>query len=220
MNDPFLLAFSFSGFGLILLFANVICFIVTKKYFKTNKLYKTLVLYLTVYFLIELICNVLGFLQPNSNIFVSHFAFNIQYLILSLFFYRLLKTKSLKRMTVALFVLFFIINTLYYINDPNLFWEFNLFEIAYISFVTIGLTLVHLYQNLGEAKYYFYFTIGVSTYMLTSCLIFLTGNIELVFLEKPYIDIWVFNSGFFILYQMLIYKEWRFLNTNNRDVKQ
>jgi len=220
MDDPFLLAFSFSTFGLILLFANVICFLTTKKYFKTNKLYMSLVLYLIVYFLIELICNILGYLQPNSNIFVSHFAFNIQYLILSLFFYQLLKTKLLKKIIISLFVIFLIINSLCYINDSNLFWEFNLFEIAYISFVTIGFTLVHLYQSLGEAKSYFYFTIGVSTYMLTSCLIFLTGNIELVFIEEPYIDIWVFNSGFFILYQILIYKEWKFLNITNSDVKQ
>lgn len=219
MNNPFILAFSFSAFGLILLFGNVICFLVTKKKFRTNKLYKSLLSYLVIYFIIELTCNILGFLKPNSNIFVSHFAFNIQYLILSLFFYQLLKTKASKRIVISLFAGFTITNSLYYLMNPELFWEFNLFEIAYISSVTIGLTLIHLYQNLGETKSYFYFTIGVSTYMLTSCLIFLTGNIQLVFLEKPYIDIWVFNSGFFILYQVLIYKEWKYLNTQNKHVR-
>ena len=218
MNNPFLIAFSLSFFGLILLFANVICFLVTKKYFKANKLYKSLLSYLVIYFIIELTCNILGFLNPNSNIFVSHFAFNIQYIILSIFFYKLLKTKSSKRIVTGLFISFIIMNSLYYLTDSKLFWEFNLFEITYISSVTIGLTLIHLYQNLGEAKCYFYFTIGVSTYMLTSCLIFLTGNIQMVFIEKPYIDIWVFNSVFFILYQILIYKEWKYLNTHSKYV--
>lgn len=218
MSDPFILAFSFSAFGLILLFANVICFLVTKKKFKTNKLYKSLLCYLVIYFIIELTCNTLGFLKPNSNNFVSHFAFNIQYVILSLFFYQLFKTKASKRLVIGLFISFIITNSFYYFSNPELFWEFNLYEITYISSVTIGLTLIHLYQNLGETKSYFYFTIGVSTYMLTSCLIFLTGNIQLVFLEKPYIDIWVFNSGFFILYQVLIFKEWKYLNSQNSYV--
>lgn len=125
----------------------------------------------------------------------------------------------LKRIVIIAFVLFFTTNSIYYLNNLDLFWQFNLFEIAFISFVTIGYTLIHLYKNLGEAKNYFYFTIGVSTYMLTSCIIFLSGNIELVFFEEPYIDIWVFNSLFFIAYQYLIFKEWRYLNFNKRDVR-
>ena len=220
MNDPFLLAFSISAFGLLLLFVNTILFFVTKRYFKSNKLYKALLMYLTIYFIIEFTCNTLGFLQPNSNIFVSHFAFNLQYIILSIFFYKLFNDKLLKKIVVIVLVLFLIANGLYYMSDFDLFWQFNLFEIAFISFMTITYTLIHLYKNLGEEKNYFYFTIGVSTYMLTSCLIFLTGNIELVFFTEPYIDIWVFNSFFFIVYQFLLYKEWRFLNLNKRDVRQ
>lgn len=220
MKDPFFLAFSISAFGLFLLLINTVLFLLTRKHFKNNKLYNALLLYLVIYFLIELTCNTLGFLQPNSNIFVSHFAFNLQYLILSMFFYKLFKTSAMKKLIVVLFILFFIANTIYYSSDFSLFWQFNLFEIAFISFVTIAFTLIHLYESLGEEKKYFYFTIGVSTYMLTSCLIFLTGNIELVFIENPYIDIWVFNSFFFIIYQFLIYKEWKYLNLHNRDARQ
>jgi hypothetical protein len=219
MKDPFLLAFSISIFGLFLLLINTVLFFITKRFFKKNKLYKALLMYLTIYFAIELTCNTLGFLKPNSNIFISHFAFNLQYLILSVFFYKLFKERMLKRIVIIAFVLFFTTNSIYYLNNLNLFWQFNLFEIAFISFVTIGYTLIHLYKNLGEAKNYFYFTIGISTYMLTSCIIFLSGNIELVFFEEPYIDIWVFNSLFFIAYQYLIFKEWRYLNFNKRDVR-
>ena len=130
MSDPFILAFSFSAFGLILLFANVICFLLTKKKFKTNRLYKSLFYYLVIYFIIELTCNTLGFLKPNSNNFVSHFAFNIQYVILSLFFYQLFKTKASKRLIIGLFISFIITNSFYYFSNPELFWEFNLYEIT------------------------------------------------------------------------------------------
>lgn len=220
MKDPFLLAFSISAFGLLLLLVNTVLFFITKRFFENNKLYKALLMYLTIYFSIELTCNTLGFLKPNSNIFVSHFAFNLQYLILSMFFYKLFKERILKRIVIIILVLFLIANGIYFLNDLDLFWQFNLFEIAFISFMTIAYTLIHLYKNLGDAKNYFYFTIGVSTYMLTSCLIFLSGNIELVFFKEPYIDIWVFNSLFFIVYQYLIFKEWRYLNTYKRDVRE
>lgn len=218
MKDPFFLGFLISAFGLFLLLINVICFAVTKKKFAGNKIYNVLFLYLFFYFLIELFCNIIGFLKPNSNIFVSHYAFNVQFLFLSIFFYLLFKQTALKKMVVAIFFIFIIINSCFYFNEPNLYWKFNLFEIVSISFITLVFTLIHLYNNLGEEKNYFYFTIGVSMYMLSTSIVFLLGNFELVFCKDPFIDIWVFNSLFFIVYQVLIFKEWKYLNfTNNNE---
>jgi hypothetical protein len=54
-------------------------------------------------------------------------------------------------------------------------------------------------------------------YMLSTSIIFLLGNVELVFIKDPYIDIWVFNSIFFIVYQFLIFKEWRYLNLRKKN---
>jgi hypothetical protein len=212
MKDPFFLGFLISAFGLFLLLLNVICYVFTKNKFTGNKIYNVLFLYLLFYFLIELFCNIIGFLKPNSNIFVSHYAFNVQFLLLSVFFYLLFKESILKKMVVAIFIIFISINLYLYFDDPGLYWKFNLFEIVTISFVTLVYTLIHLYNNLGEEKNYFYFTIGVSMYMLSTSIIFLLGNVELVFMKEPYIDIWVFNSIFFIVYQFLIFKEWRYLN--------
>jgi hypothetical protein len=217
MKDPFFLGFLISAFGLFLLLINVICFALTKKKFTGNKIYNVLFLYLLFYFLIELFCNIIGFLKPNSNIFVSHYAFNVQFLFLSIFFYLLFKESILKKMVVAVFFAFISINLYLSFEDPELYWKFNLFEIVAISLVTLVYTLIHLYNNLGEKKNYFYFTIGVSMYMLSTSIIFLLGNVELVFIKDPYIDIWVFNSIFFIVYQFLIFKEWRYLNLRKKN---
>lgn len=217
MKDPFFLGFLISAFGLFLLLINVICFALTKKKFTGNKIYNVLFLYLLFYFLIELFCNIIGFLKPNSNIFVSHYAFNVQFLFLSIFFYLLFKESILKKMVVAVFFAFISINLYLSFEDPELYWKFNLFEIVAISLVTLVYTLIHLYNNLGEEKNYFYFTIGVSMYMLSTSIIFLLGNVELVFIKDPYIDIWVFNSIFFIVYQFLIFKEWRYLNLRKKN---
>ncbi|PSG89426.1 hypothetical protein C7H52_06535 [Aurantibacter aestuarii] len=218
MDNPFLIGFLISVLGLFLLLINTLLFVYLKKNIATNITFNLLVVFLISYFIIEFICNILGFLKPASNIFVSHFAFNIQFLLLSAFFYKLFNQNGIKKMVIVAYVIYIIINGLLYFLRPQLFWEFNLFEISYISFAIIGYTLIHIYNNLGENKKYFYFTIGLSTYMLSSSLIFLTGNIELVFYENPYIDIWVFNSLFFIVYQILIFKEWRYIrqvNANN-----
>ncbi len=215
MDNPFLVAFSISIFGLVFLFINVVIFFKTFKKNSNDKSYKNLVVYLSVYFIIELACNIIGYIEPNSNIFVSHFAFNIQFILLSLFFYSLFKKQFLKKLVIIVYIVFLITNALFYYNDSNLFWEFNLFEIVFSSFLIIIYTLIHIYNSLEEVKSYFYFTIGVSTYMLTSSVIFLSGNLELVFIEEPYIDIWVFNSLFFIVYQSLIYKEWKYIKSSN-----
>jgi hypothetical protein len=43
--------------------------------------------------------------------------------------------------------------------------------------------------------------------------IFLSGNTDSVIFTEPFIlDFWFFNSLFYILYQFLIFKEWRSLN--------
>ena len=213
MNDPFLLVFLISLFGLLLLFINVCLFLKTLKSNYKNKLYKSVLTYLLIYFIIELVCNIIGYLEPKANIFVSHFAFSLQFLFLSLFFYSLFEKMILKKLVVVMFFFFLVTNMSLYFNDGTLFWEFNLFEIVASSFLIIGYTLIHLFNNLGEKKNYFYFTIGVSAYMLTSSVIFLSGNLDLVFIKDPYIDIWIFNSLFFIIYQVLIFKEWSYIKS-------
>jgi hypothetical protein len=37
--------------------------------------------------------------------------------------------------------------------------------------------------------------------------------------EPVYLDIWIFNSLFFILFQVFIYKEWKLLNSNSSDTQ-
>jgi hypothetical protein len=71
-----------------------------------------------------------------------------------------------------------------------------------------------LYNSLGAERRYFYFAIGLIMYLLCTSIIYMSGQYELVFVRKPYIDIWVFNSIFFIVYQILLFKEWRMLNRN------
>ena len=135
------------------------------------------------------------------------------HILLSIVFYRLFTSSKLKKVVVLNYVVVTSVIIGMYIYNIDSFWGFNLFEIAATSALLIIYSLVHLNNTLGTTKKYFYLTIGLILYLLCSSLIFLFGNYELVFIEDPYIDIWIFNTLFYIVYQVLIFTEWRYINT-------
>lgn len=213
-NNPYLLGFLISILGLVLLFINAILF-TTKVKIINKKIYTVLTVYLAGLFVVEFFCNIIGFLNPSSNFFLSHFYFITQFILLSLVFYRLFKSKKLQTMVVVNSIIVLALIIYSYIDNPALFWEFNLFEIVATSLLLIMYSLYYIYKTLGEEKHLYYLLVGLIMYLVCSCLIFLSGNYELVFIKDPYIDIWIFNSIFYIIYQLLIFKEWRYINKQN-----
>jgi len=209
--DPFFFGFALSVFSLFLLLINAILFSSKVKTFN-NQVYNYVAIYLIVLFIVELFCNIIGYLKPGANFFLSHFYFNAQFILLSAVFYRFFASKKLKRLVVVNYIILTLIIVGMYIFDSDSFWEFNLFEIAATSLALLVYAFIHFYNTLGEKKRYFYLTIGMVLYVLCSSLIFLFGNYELVFIEDPYIDIWIFNTIFYIVYQVLIFIEWRYIN--------
>lgn len=209
-----LLAFFISIIGLLFLLINCILFI--RNWKNKDGLYKIVTLYLSVLFVVELLCNIIGFLKPNSNFFLSHYYFNIQFVVLSFFFYKLFKEKLLKLLVVINWIVVILIIGYQYIANPELYWKFNIFEIGITSIILFAYCVIYFFKNLEVNHSYFYFCLGLTFYLSSSAFIFLSGNTELVFFEKPfYFDIWVFNSLFYILYQSLIFKEWKLLNKPN-----
>lgn len=210
---PYLFGFLLSVFSLVLLLINSLLFLSRFKKVK-NKVYKFITIYLLVLFIVELFCNVIGFLYPDQNFYLSHFYFNAQFILLSAVFYNLFTSKQLKKLVVVNYTIVTIIIIGMYIVKPVSFWQFNLFEIAATSLLLIVYAFIHFYNTLGERKKLFYLNTGMVLYVLCSSLIFLFGNYELVFIQDPYIDIWIFNTLFYILYQVFIFIEWRYINKN------
>jgi hypothetical protein len=208
---PMFFGFSLSVFSLFLLLINSVLFLSKVKKIN-NQTYKYVSIYLIVLFLVELFCNTIGYLYPAQNLYLSHFYFNAQFILLSIVFYRLFSNPKLKKLVVINYVVVTLIIIGMYVSNSESFWQFNLFEIAATSALLIIYALIHLNNTLGTKKKYFYLTIGLILYLLCSSLIFLFGNYELVFIEDPYIDIWIFNTLFYIVYQVLIFTEWRYIN--------
>ena len=197
--------------GLLFLILNSILFLKTRK--GKDSSYQYLTLYLVVLFSIELTCHIIGITKPNSNFFLSHYYFNVQFIILSFFFTKLFQDKVLKQLILFCFLGVVAVLAYQYYNNPSIYWQFNVLEISLTSSLLILYCAIHFYKHLKTTYNYFFFCLGISFYLISSMLIFLSGNTTLVFFEEPfYMDIWVFNSLFYIFFQSMIYKEWRVLN--------
>lgn len=213
-----LFPFIVSLIGLFFLLANAIRFCITSK--NRDVLYRILTTYLVLLFCVEFFCNIIGFLYPGANFFLSHYYFIFQFITLNLFFYKCFSNKTLKRTVVIVFVLVMLFLSIQYYRTPSLYWKFNLIEIAITSIPLLFYGLYFIISSLKNVKHdYSYFCNGLVIYLASSASIFLSGNSDSVIFTEPFIlDFWFFNSLFYILYQFLIYKEWKVLNAK-RSIK-
>lgn len=210
-------SFAISLIGLFLLFINSFLFFKSRK--DKDVVYKYIMFYLIIQFVVEFCCNLIGILYPNENFFLSHYYFVIQFIMLSLFFNKVIINKYLKKIVYFNLVSVLLFLSVQYYQTPSLYWEFNYFEIGVTSILLIVYAIVYFYENIKATYKYHYFCIGLTFYLTSSSLIFLTGNTQLVFKTEPvYLDIWIFNSLFFILFQILIYKEWVFLVKKEKHI--
>jgi hypothetical protein len=159
-----------------------------------------------------MVCHYVGFIRPYSNHYLSHYVFVVQFLLLSVFFYHLFNKSLLKNAILIVLISVVGILTFQYYNNPNLYYHFNLLEIALTTLPLVLYGIIFLFKNLKRFHPYFYFTLGLIFYLCSSASIFLSGNTEYVFFTQPFFfDIWVFDYLFYLLFQFLVFREWQYL---------
>lgn len=203
MND--IIGISIFLFGLFILFLNTLLFVFLKN---KTRLVKIMNYYLIASCFEGVVCFSLAILFQVNNFFLNHIFFTIQLLFLGFFFYNLFEVPIQKKYVKISSIVVFLVAASQYAINPSSFWHFNLIEIFGVSCLIISFALLHIYNTLGQKKDYFYFCLGMIMYFLCSCIVYLCGNISLVFNEDPYIDHWVIKDLFFIVYQLLILKEY------------
>lgn len=211
MESKHLFFFFISLSGLFFLFFNTFLFLRKKEIH--NQVSKVFLMYLVSLCLIELACHVIGILKPNSNFFISHFYFIFQFTFLSYLYSKLIGNKLFSKIILIIYITQMIILIAMYILDTSLFWKFNEFEIISTSFILVFYALYFIYKEMDKVHYYYNFSIGLILYLLCSISIFLYGNLELVLIEDPYIDIWIFNVAFYIIFQFMIFREYAFFTS-------
>lgn len=203
MND--IIGFSLSLVGLFFLICNTILFFTYKKVREKTK--KIFLWYLFSLCIVEITCHVIGFLSFGNNFFISHFYFYFQLIFISLLYKDLIPNQIIKKIILIVLVLQTIILAGMYFNNPNSFWQFNVYEIISISLILIIYALYYIFSNLSTEHNYFNYSIGLVLYLACSITIFSSGNLELVLCKEPFIDIWIFNVIFYIIFQIFILKE-------------
>ncbi len=198
--------------GLCFLIFNTLTFFINRN--NIPDISKLFVWYLVVLSLVEISCNLIGVIKPNANFFVSHFYFGFQFIFLSLLYYKLLQHRFIKILILIIGIIQMLYITSIYMGDIKLFWNFNTYEIVSTSTILMVYALYFIFSNFEIEHHYFNFSIGLILYLCCSITIFLSDNLDLVLLEKPFIDIWIFNSLFYILFQYFIFREFRFFKRN------
>lgn len=192
--------------GHILLVLNFILY--ATSFFKQGRSNKIFTVYLLLLIGVELISYIYMMLY-NNNLFLSHFYFIGQFILLSVFYYTLVKDNFQKKAIKTGFVLVLLTLAIQYAIKPELFFKFNLYEIFITSFLIIIYATFHFYNMLEEKKEYYFINMGILLYQFGSTILFLVGNLTIKFSSKFNFITWILNSAFIIVYQLFILYEWR-----------
>lgn len=192
--------------GRILLALNFVLY--AMGFLKYGKTYKIFASYLLLLGSVEIISYVYMMLYSN-NLFLSHFYFIGQFVLLSMFYLKLVKDQFQKKTIKIGFVLVLLTLVIQYGIKPELFLRFNLYEIFITSFLLIIYATFHFYNMLEEKKEFYYINMGILLYLFGSTILFLVGNLTTKFSSKFTFITWTLNGALIVVYHLFILYEWK-----------
>ena len=189
-------------FGHALLLINALLYF--KSYRKNSVAFNIFTFYLSFILIIQLITSYKGYFKEN-NIYLSHYYFIGQFVLLSLLFKKILKKRVLQKVITIILIFTLIALSVFYIIYPSSYYQFNIFEILLTSIPLILFCFLFFIQTIdGSDKKFIYIISGFFLYVLCSTLLFSAGNLE----KDTRNIIWWTNSILYLVYQLLIFVEW------------
>ncbi|MDQ6531868.1 hypothetical protein [Flavobacterium sp. LHD-85] len=144
-----------------------------------------------------------------NNLFLVNIFIIGQMILLGLFYNSIFKLKSQKKFVLISIVAALLILAVQFIIDWNQFLRFNLFEITLTSLLVVIFALIHFYNMLTESKEYYYISIAVVFYLLTSTVLFLIGNLTHNLSKEFKFLSWQLNSILLVMYYGFILYDWK-----------
>lgn len=190
-------------------------------YFKSfrvkPKAFKVFSLYIGMMFIVQTTFLIIAIYKVN-NILLSHIYYIFQFILLSLFYKELINGNGIKKGILWVMFLTLAIILTQFTCDPSLINTFNPLEIILTSCVMIVYSVIFFYQSLEKRLGYSFINAGVFIYLVGSTLIFATANYT-SFIEKSFNRyIWNLNSILFVLYQLLIFIEWKKIFSTKEEI--
>lgn len=183
-------------------------FVYFKSYRQKPIAFKIISFYLLFCLIIQLRTSYLKSIK-TPNLYLSHYYFVGQFTLLTFLYKNLLKKAFHKLILKIIFAFVLIILSIQFYLNPQLYYIFNLLEIVICSIPLVLYSFLYFIQNIDNDKRDFiYFNSGVFIYLLSSTLLFVTGN----YVSKSYTFwnrfIWTFNAILYLVYQILVFIEW------------
>lgn len=194
----------------LFLYINFILFLLRFK--KETKAYKIYTIYLGIIVAVQIALKAFIYFG-YQNLILSHAYFCGQFIMLSLFYYEILKEKYQKQIvkwnlaiTISIVVATFLLN-------PSSLFNYNPIEILFTSISLIVYSAFHFYNMLSNKKEFYYINCGVSIYMFGSTVVFLPRNLHTIY-DHSFSDILnMLNIVLYLVYLILIFIEWFKLNS-------
>ncbi|MAP54619.1 hypothetical protein [Altibacter sp.] len=174
---------------------------------KNNKTYKIFTLYLIAIALVQISLRLHKYVYPNEpNLYLFVYYFVSQFIFLSLFYYELLQHKWI--LFIGGLTLLFI--GVQYIITPDMYFRYNPIGATITQVLLVFYSLLYFYRSLSEKKEFIIVNVGVFFYLLSSILIFASGNLVLddtipIYIPSLLQDI---NISLYLIFQLLIMLEW------------
>lgn len=196
----------FTYFGYLILIINFILY--SKGFSKFGKAFQTYNYYLFLLVIVQFAMEVLVFFKIN-NLYLVHLYFVGQFLLLGFFYKNLLQNSFQKKIVTISIYAGLSVLAIQYLCEPQLFFKFNLLEIAITSLLVVFFALIYLYNMLIDTKRYYYITVGLIIYLLASTVLFLVGNLTIGLSTELKFITWNLNAFFVAVNQLFILYEWK-----------
>ena len=197
-----------SYIGYIILCINIITYLIG--FAKNDKAYKFFVCYLVAIAIIQAVMEHHAHKGYNNHYLSTYYLLS-RFVLLSLFFYHAFAAvkKNISLLVVGISSIVIVGLIVQYSIYPELYNEFNSLGFLVTASVLIIYAVMYLYEMLSIRLPYYYTTIGIFLYMLSSAVIFASATSIVSFDDKINMYIWKLNAFLFIVYQLLILWEWK-----------
>lgn len=202
MTLDFFIILSF--FVTLLAVANVVLYL--KRYSSQNMAFRYFTINILLVSLIQVSALILGKILHEPNLFLSHAYMAVQFGFLSLFYASLLKANWIKYVCG---VVFLILIAQYFV-DPSLFLKYNPIGMSITHAVLVSYAVLYFYRSLNKTKEFIIVNVAIFIYLLSSTLIFASGNLVLglnISKETKFLLINV-NRVLTLVFQILVFVEW------------
>lgn len=178
-----------------------------RSFVSQNKAFKIFTLHLILIGILQIAqVYVIKVLKMESNLFLSHYYFILQFILLSLFYYQLLRFKWI----YVLLAITMVFLAYQYIDNPALYYRYNTFGMIVTFLVIILYALLYLYKSLQGKMQFTIANIALFIYLSSTVLIFASGNLafDLEISPEMYRLLFDLNQYLFLAFQILIFVEW------------